>query len=254
MHGGRHSAALARVHLVVAAADGHVHARARSRRRRDFAKALQVIRPQLLPLDVHLAQHPEYLSHNLRGRHRGGASEHPPLLGDEPLLHQVRLHLAGPPRADGAAFATRALQRGVRALLQLASLELRPEVPAEQVTPVIQQQKVRHGGFVAQLVSKRVHDVLAFKSEIHDHLQRLGVDVGGLREGVRRGYHEVPRQVHDVPRVRANLGYRDSLQRVHQEHPRDQVPGARAEMRRQVVDAAFDLLEQVGDGLVVERK
>mmetsp|Transcript_10454 Transcript_10454/g.43278 ORF Transcript_10454/g.43278 Transcript_10454/m.43278 type:complete len:343 (+) Transcript_10454:2484-3512(+) len=101
-------------------------------------------------------------------------------------------------------------------------------------------------------MTQRVDDVFPFKPEIDHHLQSLGVDVRGLRQGVRRGHDEVPREVHDVPRVRANLRYRDSLERVHEQHSRNEIARARRQVRGEVVYAPLDLLEQVRDGLVVE--
>eukprot|EP00982_Pelagococcus_subviridis_P010068 30965-Pelagococcus_subviridis.AAC.8 len=101
---------------------------------------------------------------------------------------------------------------------------------------------------------QRVDDVLALEPQVDDHLERLRVHVRRLRERIRRRHREVPRQVHDEPRVRPNLRYRDPLQRVHEEHPRDQVSRPRREMRRKVINAPLDLLEQVRYRLVVERQ
>ena len=42
------------------------------------------------------------------------------------------------------------------------------------------------------------------------------------------------------------------MQGVHEQHAGDQIPGPRAQVGGELVDAALDLFEQVGDVLVVE--
>ena len=65
---------------------------------------------------------------------------------------------------------------------------------------------------------------------------------------------EITRKVLGVPRVLPNLGDGYALERVDEQHPGDQVAGARGEVRGHVEDPALDLLKQVGDVLVVKRE
>lgn len=61
-----------------------------------------------------------------------------------------------------------------------------------------------------------------------------------------------PWQVHREPGVLPNLGNGDSLERVHQQHAGDEVASPGRQVAGQVVNAALDLFEQVGNVLVVE--
>ena len=72
----------------------------------------------------------------------------------------------------------------------------------------------------------------------------------GDRVGLHHG--QVAREVDGKPRVLPHLGHRDPLQRVDEEHPRDEVARARGEVARERVDAALDLFKQVGNVLVVK--
>ena len=74
---------------------------------------------------------------------------------------------------------------------------------------------------------------------------------GGLRRAALRD-GEVERQVLGEPVVPPDLGDRDPLQRVDDEHPRDQVLDVVGHVAGEREDAALDLLEEVGDILVVE--
>eukprot|EP00951_Prasinocladus_malaysianus_P004987 scaffold35423_cov35-Prasinocladus_malaysianus.AAC.4 len=64
----------------------------------------------------------------------------------------------------------------------------------------------------------------------------------------------VSRQVESVPRVLSDLRNCDAFEGVHQQHARNDVSRPGGQVGWQVEDAPLDLLEQIGDVLVVKGK
>lgn len=69
-----------------------------------------------------------------------------------------------------------------------------------------------------------------------------------------RGKTQIGGQLVHEPRMESDLRDGDSFHRVHNQHAEDKVSRELAQMGGQRVHARLDLLEQIGDGFVVEGK
>mmetsp|Transcript_34149 Transcript_34149/g.93914 ORF Transcript_34149/g.93914 Transcript_34149/m.93914 type:complete len:269 (+) Transcript_34149:860-1666(+) len=127
---------------------------------------------------------------------------------------------------------------------------------AEHLAPlVVEDEVVGNGHLVALLLLQRQQQLLPLKPDLHHHLrEHLVVDGAELTHDLVGRDREVEWQRDDKPAVLADLRDGDPLQRVDDEHARDQVLDVVRHVPRQREDATLDLFEEVGYVLVVERQ
>mmetsp|Transcript_8808 Transcript_8808/g.28374 ORF Transcript_8808/g.28374 Transcript_8808/m.28374 type:complete len:234 (-) Transcript_8808:396-1097(-) len=117
----------------------------------------------------------------------------------------------------------------------------------------VEDQVVRDSHLVALLLLKSFEELLPVKANLHYNLhEHVLVDGADLGHDLIRCDREVKRQGLDKPAVPPDLWDGDALQRVHNEHSRDEILNVVRHVAGQSEDATLDLLEQVGDVLVVK--
>mmetsp|Transcript_38973 Transcript_38973/g.85673 ORF Transcript_38973/g.85673 Transcript_38973/m.85673 type:complete len:289 (+) Transcript_38973:294-1160(+) len=230
-----------------------------ARRLRARAALERVLRHDL-PLEAQHAQRAENLEHHVRRRHRALHAEVPAalqMLGGGALRGVVdggRQRAHAVPRG-GDVYLGRARRGGL--LLRAGGRRLRrvhDGRAAEQLPPLVVEDEVvgdRH--LVAVLLLQRLQEILAVEADLHHNLhEHVLVDEAELRHDLVGRHREVERQVVDEPAVPPDLRDGDPLQRVDDEHARDEVFDVVGHVAGQREDAALDLLEEVGDVLVVK--
>mmetsp|Transcript_3398 Transcript_3398/g.7606 ORF Transcript_3398/g.7606 Transcript_3398/m.7606 type:complete len:221 (+) Transcript_3398:187-849(+) len=118
---------------------------------------------------------------------------------------------------------------------------------------MVEDEIVGHGHLIALLLLQRLEQLLPLEADLHhDLVEHVAVDGTELRHDLVRRHREVEGQALGEPSMAAYLGYSDPLQGVDDEHARDELLDVVGHVAGQCEDAALDLLEEVGNVLVVK--